>query len=80
MMDRNNEMSRTELRIRVAKKTSNHMKEICFEAMKKEPWREVSKMLSSPSKNHSALNLFQIDKETTAGDTIVIVGKVLSKG
>ena len=56
------------------------IRETCLLAMKHPAWRETAKMLSGSTKKQISLNLFQIDDKTKEGDTILILGKVLSKG
>ena len=54
--------------IRVAKKTGSKF------------WLQVAGILASPRRERIALNLEDIEKSTTEGDSIVIPGKVLSLG
>ena len=49
-------------------------------ALKNSSWAKLAKILSSPSRLHSTINLDQIDIEAKAGDTIIIPGKILSLG
>ena len=37
-------------------------------------------MLSSSTRKYAAVNLFDIDKQVSVGDTVLILGKVLSSG
>lgn len=61
-------------------KTNPKLKETIASALKHEQWSEIAKLLASSTRKQSALNLFQIDKKTSEGDTVIISGKVLSKG
>lgn len=70
----------TKLKRRASKKTSPVLSETLLEARKNKAWNEVAGMLSGPTRNYISKNLFEIDKETSAGDTVVVVGKVLSSG
>ncbi|MGA2130378.1 MAG: 50S ribosomal protein L18e [Candidatus Pacearchaeota archaeon] len=54
--------------IRLAKKTNSNF------------WLKVAGILSGPRRNHVAVNLDEIEKNTKEGDSIVIPGKVLSQG
>ena len=43
-------------------------------------WIDIARILAAPSRRRIRKNLFEIDKATTAGDTVLIPGKVLSVG
>ncbi|HDR53190.1 MAG TPA: 50S ribosomal protein L18e [archaeon] len=43
-------------------------------------WIAVAKHLSTPSRNRVGINLSQINRQATAGDTLVVPGKVLGSG
>jgi len=43
-------------------------------------WIGVASVLASPRRQHVALNLNEIDRNTKEGDSIVVPGKVLSQG
>lgn len=73
-------LSKTKLKNRVKRKTNPVLVETLQAAIKNPKWGEVAKILSGPHRKYSSLNLFEIDKEVKTGDTVVIVGKVLSKG
>lgn len=73
-------ISSTRLKKRAKKKTSVVLVETIGAARKNPKWNEVAKVLSGSTRRYSSVNLFEIDKQTTAGDTVVILGKVLSKG
>jgi large subunit ribosomal protein L18e len=73
-------ISKTKIKKRARRKTSPVLVETIEEARKNDGWNAVAKLLSGSTKKYSSMNLSDIDKETKAGDTVVIVGKVLSKG
>ncbi|MBU0466649.1 MAG: 50S ribosomal protein L18e [Nanoarchaeota archaeon] len=73
-------LSKTKLKSRTKKKTNPVLVETLNAAIKNPSWKEVSKLLSTPTRRYSSVNLFEIDKQTKAGDTVIIPGKVLSKG
>ena len=54
--------------IRAAKKTGNKF------------WLQIAGILSGPRRMQIAINLNEIEKSTTEGDSIVVPGKVLSQG
>jgi len=43
-------------------------------------WKAIAHKISGPTRKHSSVNLDLIDSKTKAGDTVVIVGKILSSG
>lgn len=73
-------ISNTKIKIRSERKTNPFLRETILAARKNLKWNNVARLLSGSTKNQTKLNLFEIDKETKAGDTVIIVGKVLSKG
>jgi ribosomal protein L18E len=73
-------VSRTKLKQRLSRKTSPELKQTIAEALKNPNWNEVSKLISSSARKQSSLNLYEIDKQVSHGDTVLIAGKVLSKG
>lgn len=75
-----NIISRTTMKKRLRKKTNPDLVETIGEALKHEGWNEVARWISIPTRNFVSKNLSEIDKDTKVGDTVVIPGKVLSKG
>ena len=73
-------LSKTKLKNSASRKTNPILSETIFKARKNPNWIAMSKILASSTRNQTTLNLFQIDKQTTTGDTVVVLGKVLSKG
>lgn len=73
-------ISKTKIKSRIRKKTNPELAETIKQSVKNSNWLKIARMLSSPKVNYSKINLFQIDKNTTAGDTIVVPGKILSQG
>ncbi len=43
-------------------------------------WRDIAKRLEKPRKNYAAVNLSKINRYSSANDTILVPGKVLSAG
>lgn len=72
--------SRTKVKSRVSRKTNPQSVSALSLALKHAQWFKIAQILSSSTKKYSAVNLGQIDKSTMTGDTVVIVGKVLSLG
>ena len=75
-----NIITKTTAKKRIKRKTNPELAETIKEAIKHPNWNQIAKILSSSTKKHSAVNLFQIDKITETADTVVIPGKILSKG
>lgn len=73
-------LSKTKIKSRVKRKTNPVLVETLQAAIKHPAWKPVAAILSSSTRKYASKNLFEIDKETKTGDTVVIVGKILSKG
>ena len=74
------DISKTKIKSHLRKKTNPEIKETILAALKNPAWNKIAKIVSSSTRSQSSINLFQIDNQTTAGDTVIILGKVLSKG
>ena len=72
--------SRTKVKFQTRRKTNPEVVETIREAMKHKPWVKVLAILSGPKCNYTSLNLSQINNKSSVGDTVLIVGKVLSLG
>ena len=73
-------LSKTKIRMRKKRKTNPELAEAIKLASKNQNWMNIAKILSGPTRKYSSLNLFQIDEKAKTGDTILITGKILSKG
>lgn len=73
-------ISKTHIKKKTARKTNLILVETIKEARKNPAWFKLSHILSGPTRKQTAINLSQLDKESKAGDTIIIPGKVLSQG
>lgn len=73
-------LSLTKLKKRSSRKTKPSLKETLAEGIKNKEWHSLVKTLSGPTRKHSSVNLEQIEKESKAGEVIVVPGKILSKG
>ena len=74
------QISKTKIKTQARRKTNPVLVETILAARKNSYWLKIAKLLSTPTNNFSSINLFEIDRQTTAGDTVLIPGKVLSKG
>jgi len=72
--------SKTKMKMQGRRKSSPVLEDTIREGLKNEGWRKVVGILSGSTKNYKSINLFEIDKQSKAGDTVVVVGKILSEG
>ena len=73
-------ISKTRLKSRIKRKTNPELVQTIALAIKNPHWIKIAKILSGSTRRHSQVNLSEIDKHSAAGDTIIVLGKVLSKG
>ncbi len=73
-------IGKTKIKDRTRRKTNVDSVRTIREALKKDAWEDVAKIVSSSTRKYVSLNLFEIDARSSEGDTIIIPGKVLSKG
>jgi len=73
-------ISKTRIKTHRRMKTNPTIAAIVYAASKQPHWLPLAKKIAGSTRNYSSINLMQIDKHTTTGDTVLIVGKVLSVG
>ena len=73
-------VSRTKLKLRVHKKTNPKLAAAIFLALKTPAWNKYAKLFSQSTRKHSSVNLEEIDRQTSMGDTVLVPGRVLSVG
>jgi len=73
-------ISKTLVKEHLSRKSKPETQEIIRLALKSQPWIPLAKALASSTRKYSSVNLDDIERETKAGDTVLIVGKVLSFG
>ena len=73
-------LSKTKIKSNTRKKTSQELVETIKLATKNPNWRQIADTVSRSRSNYSAVNLKDIDKNATEGDTIIVPGKILSQG
>jgi len=75
-------ISRTHIKSRMVNKTNTNHSNSVTAALKtkSKTWHTVAQKLSAATRKHGSINLNKIDKITTTGDTLVILGKVLGGG
>ncbi len=72
--------SKTKIKKHLGRKNNPELIETIRETLKNPNWNDIAKILSGSTRRQSSINLFEIDKQTTEGDTVLILGKVLSQG
>lgn len=72
--------SKTRINRKLERKTNPELVETIIEAKKNKNWLKIANLISKPRRLMIDKNLDEIDKETREGDTILIPGKVLSRG
>lgn len=73
-------ISKTKIKLRTRRKTNPGLVEAIQLASKTPSWIKIAKTLSGPTRAQAAKNLSEIDNQSSIGDTIIVPGKVLSKG
>jgi len=73
-------VSRTKIKLRIKKKTNFELVETISLAMKHDAWKDMAKILSSSTRKQSKRNLYELENKVSLGDTIIVPGKILSKG
>ena len=73
-------ISRTQIKFRTRKKTSQVLQEVINLALKtkNKVWHEVAQRLSGSTRQYPSINLDAIERMTSAGDTVIVLGKVLN--
>jgi len=73
-------ISKTKIKKHLKRKTNPLTLEVIELARKQKSWLPIAKIVASSTRNYSSLNLEEINKNSIAGETIVIPGKVLGTG
>jgi len=73
-------MSKTTLKERMHKKTNPRLAAAIYLALKTPAWLKLAKLLSQSTKKQSSVNLGEIDKQTSMGDSVLVPGRVLGVG
>lgn len=72
--------SKTKISKQLRRKSNSDLMETILAGKKQEAWLKFVGLLSAPRRNKICLNLENINKESKAGETVVVPGKVLSQG
>ncbi len=75
-----NKVSKTKIKFNLKKKTNPEVSEAISLALKNKGWLAIAKRISSSRRMYSKVNLSEIEAQTSAGDTVVVIGKVLGNG
>jgi len=73
-------ISKTKIKFNLKRKTNPEVSETLALALKNKNWLQIAKIISSSRRKYSKVNLLDIEKQTTTGDTVIVVGKVLGQG
>ncbi|MEK6848396.1 MAG: 50S ribosomal protein L18e [Nanoarchaeota archaeon] len=73
-------ISKTKIKLHISKKTNPNIAETIKTAIKHPAWLPIAKRLAGPARKYVSINLSDIEKKATVGDTFLVLGKVLSSG
>ena len=73
-------ISKTKLFERLKNKGNDELAATIMACKQNSKWFEVGKLISAPRRRRISINLDQINEESTAGETVIVPGKVLSQG
>ena len=73
-------ISKTKIKKHLRNKTNPALVVTIALASKHKPWLPIAKLLAGSTRSYASVNLNEIEKKTTTGDTILVPGKVLSAG
>jgi len=72
--------SKTKISKQLERKSNSNLIETILTGKKNDSWKDIAGILSGPRRNKICINLEEINKNSKAGETIVVPGKVLSQG
>jgi len=72
--------SKTFIKKQTSKKTNSELVETIKNARNNKKWMNVAGLISSPRKNHLSINLSKLDRDSKEGESVLIIGKILSEG
>jgi len=73
-------ISKTKLSRRIGNKTNPEVVETLMLIKKNDVWNNISRYVSGPRRKYSSVSLKKIEEQSSEGDTIIIIGKVLGNG
>jgi len=72
--------SKKTIKVRTRAKSNPIIKETVKLGLKQKAWIKIVQFISAGKRNYSTINLRELDHKTTAGDTVLVLGKILSSG
>ncbi len=73
-------ISKTKISKRIRRKTDPVIEETIILAKKNKGWVKIAQIISGSKRSYAAVNLKEIDENSSEGDTLIIPGKVLGIG
>lgn len=73
-------ITKTKIGKRLVRKSNPEIAQAILLAKQNKAWFEVAKVLSGPTKRYSSINLDDLEKQSKAGDVVIVPGKVLGIG
>ncbi len=73
-------ISKTKIKRKAIRKTHPLVREIVIAAYKNAKWMRIANMISGPTRKYASVNLSDLEEKAAAGDTFVVIGKVLGSG
>ena len=73
-------ISKTRIDKKMKKKTDLYLVKTIVAAKKENKWVEIAHVISGPRRKQVEVDLGEIEKNTSEGDTVVVPGKVLGEG
>lgn len=73
-------ISKTTIGNRIKRKMDSEIVSTILEAKKNKEWVKIAQIISGSTRNYSSINLKEINRKSSEGDTIVVPGKVLGSG
>jgi large subunit ribosomal protein L18e len=72
--------SKTKISKQLERKSNSILMETIIAGKKNDAWNQIAGLLSGPRRKRVCINLEAISKNSKAGETVLIPGKVLSQG
>jgi len=72
--------SKTKISKQLERKSNSKLMETIIAGKKNDSWNQVAGFLSGPRRKRICMNIEEISKNSKAGETVLIPGKVLSQG
>lgn len=73
-------VSKTKVMKRIRKKSDDYVVQTTLAAGKNAEWMKIAQKVSGARRAYDSINLKKIEEESNEGDTVIVIGKVLSSG